>query len=349
MARKECRRRHDAHSYEKDDSGISLHCRDLRLDLPSCLDVNFEMMHTSNTMSDLREANRAHQGDAPRESNLNHFSSEPNPDRSGISFFGLTLHPKSLPELNELVERGIAEGQKWIITNHNLHSVYLFHRWPKLRDFYATAHWTFIDGMPLVALGRLYGYPLERKHRVTLADWAHPLMELAARKNWRVFSLGSPTEVVEKAAAALRQHYPALQIEVSGGYFDARPGSAENETLLERINAYRPDLLMVGMSMPRQEYWTHDNFARLQARVILSSNGAAMDYIAGAVKTPPRWAGRLGLEWAARLVNEPRRLFGRYLLEPWYILALLMVDYVRTGGKLKSGAPRGSRRMGFWC
>jgi N-acetylglucosaminyldiphosphoundecaprenol N-acetyl-beta-D-mannosaminyltransferase len=291
-------------------------------------------------MSHLREASSGHQGDAPRDSNLNHVPTERSPDSSGISFFGLTVHPKSLPELNELVERGITERRKWIITNHNLHSVYLLHRSPKLRAFYASAHWTFIDGMPLVALGRLYGYPLERKHRVTLADWAHPLMELAARKGWRVFSLGSPSKVVEKAAAALRERYPALQIEVSGGYFDARQGSAENEALLHRINAYRPDLLMVGMSMPRQEYWTQDNFARLEAHVILSSNGAAMDYIAGAVKTPPRWAGRLGLEWASRLVNEPRRLFGRYLLEPWYILALLMVHYVRTGGNLKARAQR---------
>jgi len=293
-------------------------------------------------MSDLHEASSSSQSDASKGNNLNDFSTARGPDSSGISFFGLTLHPKSMSELNELVERGIREGRKWIISNHNLHSVYLLHRYPKLRNFYAGAHWTFIDGMPLVALGRLYGYPLERKHRVTLADWAHPLMELAADKGWRVFYLGSKDEVVEKAAVALRKQHPALQIEVSGGYFDARQGSAENETLLQRINTYRPDLLMVGMSMPRQEYWTQDNFDRLDARMILSSNGAAMDYIAGAVKTPPRWAGRLGLEWFSRLMNEPRRLFGRYLVEPWYILALLLRDYLRTGGKLKTGTQRGS-------
>ncbi len=238
-------------------------------------------------------------------------------------------------ELNDLTERAITEQRKWIITNHNLHSVYLFLRSPKLRDFYAGAHWTFIDGMPLVVLGRLYGYPLKRNHRVTLADWTHPLMELAASKGWRVFYLGSPKGVAEKGAAVLRGQYPTLQIEVSDGYFDARQGSLENESLLQRINAYKPDILMVGMSMPRQEYWTHDNFARIEAHVILSSSGAAMDYVAGAVKTPPRWMGRVGLEWASRLVNEPRRLFGRYLVEPWYILALLIMDYLRGGGKLK--------------
>jgi N-acetylglucosaminyldiphosphoundecaprenol N-acetyl-beta-D-mannosaminyltransferase len=183
--------------------------------------------------------------------------------------------------------------------------------------------------MPLVALGRLYGYPLQREQRVTNADWTYPLMELAAGHGWRVFNVGSPKGVAEKGAAELRKLYPALQLEVSDGYFDARRDSAENEALVQRINAYKPDLLMVGMGMPRQEFWTQENYARLEAHVILSSNGAAFDYIAGAVPTPPRWAGRMGVEWLFRLVNEPRRLFTRYLVEPWYIMLLLMLDYPR--------------------
>ena len=54
-----------------------------------------------------------------------------------VSFLGLTLQPRSIPEMNELVEQGIRERQKWIIANHNLHSVYLFHRHAKLREFYS--------------------------------------------------------------------------------------------------------------------------------------------------------------------------------------------------------------------
>ncbi len=95
--------------------------------------------------------------------------------------------------------------------------------------------------------------------------------------------------------------------------------------MLERINAYAPALLMVGMGMPRQELWTHENFPRLKADVILSSVGAAFDYVAGAVPTPPRWSGRLGLEWAFRLAHNPARLFSRYFVEPWYILLLLVL------------------------
>jgi N-acetylglucosaminyldiphosphoundecaprenol N-acetyl-beta-D-mannosaminyltransferase len=232
--------------------------------------------------------------------------------------------------MNKLVEQGIRERQKWIIANHNLHSVYLFHRHAKLREFYSHVHWTYLDGMPLVALGRLYGYPLQREQRVTNVDWMGPLMELAAESGWRVFNLGSPRHVAEEGAAKLRKLYPALQIEVSDGFFDASRGSAENEALIQRINAYRPDLLMVGMGMPRQEFWTQENFARLDAHVILSSAGAALEYIAGATPTPPRWAGRVGLEWIFRLAHEPRRLFSRYLIEPWYILLLLLLDYPRS-------------------
>jgi N-acetylglucosaminyldiphosphoundecaprenol N-acetyl-beta-D-mannosaminyltransferase len=254
-----------------------------------------------------------------------------------VCFLGLTLHPKSLDELNALVTQGISERRKWIIANHNLHSVYLFHTRPQLREFYAGAEWIHIDGMPLVALGRLYGYNLEREQRVTYADWMHPLMKLASNEGWRVFYLGSPKGVAEKGAEELRKLYPQLQIAVSDGYFDARPGSEENEAVLVRINQYKPDVLMVGMGMPRQELWIHENFARLNAHVVLPS-GAAIDYIAGAVPTPPRWAGKLGLEWAFRLVSEPRRLFGRYLIEPWYIFMLLAMDFVRKGGRLKRAA-----------
>lgn len=280
---------------------------------------------SSSTQVEVQGSN--HDGSTPAQSVLQ-------TGRSEISFLGLTLNPMSLPELTAMVEQRVLEGRKWIITNHNLHSVYLFHRNPRLREFYKNAHWTFIDGMPLIGLGKLYGYAVEREQRTTLVDLLPPLMEMAARKGWRVFNLGSPAGVGEKAAVALRRKYPGLQIEVRHGYFDARPGSSENEAVVQQINAYKPDLLMVGMGMPRQEIWVLENFARLNAHVIMASNGAAIDYVAGAVPTPPRWAARLGLEWFSRLMNEPRRLAGRYLLEPWYILMLLTMDFVRKKGRL---------------
>jgi N-acetylglucosaminyldiphosphoundecaprenol N-acetyl-beta-D-mannosaminyltransferase len=73
------------------------------------------------------------------------------------------------------------------------------------------------------------------------------------------------------------------------------------------------------MSTPRQAHGILDNLEQIPAHIILPS-GAAIDYIAGAVPTPPRWSGNLGLEWRFRLIAEPKRLWQRYLIEPWFLL-----------------------------
>jgi len=162
--------------------------------------------------------------------------------------------------MNKLVEQEFASVKNGLSRTIIFTASTCFTGHPKLKEFYSHAHSTYVDGMPLVALGRLYGYPLQREQRVTNVDWTGPLMELAASRGWRVFNLGSSKQVAEQGAAKLRNLYPGLQIEVSDGFFDARRGSAENEALVKRINAYRPDLLMVGMGMPRQEYWTQEIF-----------------------------------------------------------------------------------------
>lgn len=107
------------------------------------------------------------------------------------------------------------------------------------------------------------------------------------------------------------------------GYFDATAGSAENQKMLELINAYQPNVLMVGMGMPRQEHWILDNLESIHANTILTC-GACIDYIAGVIPTPPRWMGRFGLEWLSRLLSEPKRLWRRYLLEPWFVATLFV-------------------------
>ncbi len=116
-----------------------------------------------------------------------------------------------------------------------------------------------------------------------------------------------------------------MQIATAHGYFDVRSDSQENRAVLEMINAYQPHVLMMGMGMPRQEHWVLDNLEHISANAILTA-GAAIDYVAGAVPTPPRWAGRLGLEWLFRLLAEPKRLWRRYLVEPWFILRLFLTE-----------------------
>lgn len=252
-----------------------------------------------------------------------------------LRMLGISVHALSIPQLNALIAKAVEHNQRWIIANHNLHSIYLYHHDSKMRTFYAKADYTHVDGMALVFLGRLLGLPLRREHRVTYADWVHPLIAEASQQGWRIFYLGSKPGVAEQGARILQQQFPSLQIATAHGYFDAHPGSKENQAVLAAIAAYQPHLLMVGMSMPRQEHWVLDNLNQISANVILPS-GAAIDYVAGAVPTPPRWAGRWGLEWLFRLTSEPGRLWRRYLVEPWFLLRWLLTERLKPQNHLNS-------------
>lgn len=241
---------------------------------------------------------------------------------------GIRVHALTVDDLTAAEAACIARPGASLIINHNLHSLYLVQRDAVMRALYARADYIHIDGMALIWLGRLLGFPLRRDHRVTWLDWLEPLMAAAAARGWSVFYLGGKAGIAAKAANRLAAEFPGLVVETASGYFDARPGSADSEALLARINAARPDILMVGMGMPRQEHWIHHHIDRLEVGVV-HAPGACFDYVAGEVPRPPRWVGRAGLEWLYRLLSEPRRLWRRYLVEPWSVLGLFLRELLR--------------------
>lgn len=242
---------------------------------------------------------------------------------SRVKLLGVEIDAVAMEDLHRIIAKAVAEGQRRIIAHHNAHSVYLYHRDPKMRRLYEQAYCVHIDGMPLVLLGRLLGLPLRREHRVTYVDWIRPLMFEAASRGFRIFYLGSRPGIAERGADILRREFPSLRIDTHHGYFDSQADNASSRQVLETIEGFRPDILMVGMGMPRQERWILDNLTDIHAHVILTA-GACMDYVAGAIPTPPRWMGKLGIEWFFRLCVEPRRMWRRYLLEPWFLLLLLV-------------------------
>ena len=246
------------------------------------------------------------------------------------------VHAMTSRDILDVIGHAIASGDEITVANHNLHSIYLLHQEPRMRAFYARARYTFIDGMPLVLLGRTTErVPLRREHRTTWIDFIGPFVKEAAQRQWRVFFLGGAPGVAARAADILRRHAPGLELETEHGYFDPEPGSPANEAVLARIRTYGPHVLIVGMGMPRQEVWILENEERLECNVLLSA-GAIMDYVAGAIPTPPRWMGQVGLEWLYRLASEPQRLWRRYLVEPWYLLGVLYRSRFRPGSRQPS-------------
>lgn len=245
-------------------------------------------------------------------------------------------------EVMHHVTHWVNDGGRRLVANHNAHSLYLMRREPKLNDFFRRADLIEVDSTPIIVFTRLLGLSSRIFHRCTYLDWRPHFWSVANRSGWRVFYLGGAPGVPDKAQRRLAARYPGAVIDVRHGYFDAAEGSAENEAVLRQIAAFRPDILFVGMGMPRQELWILRNFERLPPCVLFSV-GAAFDYEAGVQRPAPRWVGRAGLEWAFRLATSPRRLARRYCIEPWHLIGPAMQDLrlaVREGRLLASPASR---------
>jgi exopolysaccharide biosynthesis WecB/TagA/CpsF family protein len=237
------------------------------------------------------------------------------------------------PDLLSIISEATQKQAKYVIANHNTHSLYLWHHDARMRDFHARADFTHVDSMPLIALLRPFGIPLRREHRTGYMDFLPLLAREAVRRGWRIYHLGSKPGIGEKGAAILREQYPGLQIRSHHGYFDIQ--GTENKVVLADIHAYSPDVLLVGMGMPRQEIWINDNLCHISARTIFCSGGM-MDFVAQEIPTPPRWLGQVGLEWFYRLCSEPSRLGRRYLVEPWFVLGQLAGAPLKFGRSLNT-------------
>jgi N-acetylglucosaminyldiphosphoundecaprenol N-acetyl-beta-D-mannosaminyltransferase len=219
-------------------------------------------------------------------------------------------------ELFNFVDEKIATGEKVIIANHNLHSVYLAHSDTVIGAYFEKADLVQVDSVPLIFWARLMGRPSRRFHRSTYLDWRDEFWARAEQAGWRVFFVGGADGVAERAAEAIRTAWPNVRLATHHGYFDADPASAENAEILDQITAFEPDVLLVGMGMPRQELWVWNNSERLPNCAIFTVGGA-FDYEAGIQTPAPRWVGEVGAEWLFRLLRDPPRMFHRYCIEPW--------------------------------
>jgi N-acetylglucosaminyldiphosphoundecaprenol N-acetyl-beta-D-mannosaminyltransferase len=163
------------------------------------------------------------------------------------------------------------------------------------------------DGQAVVWASRLLGDPLPA--RVTGIDLMYQLLALADRHAYRVFILGARPHAVSLAVARVRTRYPRLMI---AGYRDGYFSQADEPHVVAQIRAARPDLLFVAMPTPRKENFLGRWGGSLDVPFAMGVGGA-VDVLAGETRRASPLLQRLGLEWAFRLAQEPRRLWKRYL------------------------------------
>ena len=228
-------------------------------------------------------------------------------------------------EVFHFVARKVAAREGAVVANHNLHSLYLIRQDEKIAEFYRNADLIEVDSVPLIFWARIVGRASRRFHRCTYLDWRDAFWERAIAENWKVFFVGGAPGVGEKAVERIQADWPGARIATHHGYFDVATDGAENRAVVDAIKAYRPDIVLVGMGMPRQELWVLENQKALGPCVTFTVGGA-FDYEAGVQRPSPRWMGQVGMEWLFRLMVDPQRLFTRYCLEPWSLMGPALQD-----------------------
>ncbi len=185
-----------------------------------------------------------------------------------------------------------------------------------LRDLVNGAALVTADGIGVVVAARILGVSLPE--RVAGIDLAVALCGQAASSRHRLFLLGGAPGVAQAAADALRARHPTLQIV---GAHDGFFSSEEEAGVCAQIRAARPDMLLVALGAPRQEWWMRQWSAALGVPVSVGVGGT-FDVLAGRVPRAPRWMQRIGLEWLYRMVREPRRWSVVRTIPPLFLLAL---------------------------
>jgi N-acetylglucosaminyldiphosphoundecaprenol N-acetyl-beta-D-mannosaminyltransferase len=214
----------------------------------------------------------------------------------------------------QVLADGAARRHRLLVGNHNMHSLALQRSDPRFARFYDLLDYVFIDGAPVVGLARLHGRGIRMEHRLAVLDWIWPLFAMAEERGLSVVHVGGAGAMLQRVHDDAVAQHPDLRLTLVDGFFDPAD-EAQNGAALQAISDAQPDVVLVGMGMPRQEHWLLDNLDALPSCPVVTVGGV-LSFIGDDRPTPPRWLGPLGVEWLYRLVTEPTRLWHRYLVEP---------------------------------
>jgi N-acetylglucosaminyldiphosphoundecaprenol N-acetyl-beta-D-mannosaminyltransferase len=205
------------------------------------------------------------------------------------------------------VEKNITDNTKFYILTPNPEIILMAQKDKKLKDALNGTDLAIPDGVGLKLA--IPGINII-KGRELFSE----LINLAVKKNWKVFLLGGLGKEAEVASEKLQTSNPRLQIQsFSGPKLDrnAKPSSEVDKKLerdaIEKINKFAPQLLFVAFGNPKQEIWVHENYQKLNIGGAMAVGGA-FRYAAGQSSLPPKWMSEIGLEWLYRLLTEPYRI-----------------------------------------
>jgi N-acetylglucosaminyldiphosphoundecaprenol N-acetyl-beta-D-mannosaminyltransferase len=226
-----------------------------------------------------------------------------------LSILGVNIHAVDRGQLNDILSGLLGNGEcKQWISYVNIYAINLAIQFEWFRKFLNDSFVTYCDGEGVRLGSKMLGNGLPE--RIVMSDWIYDVCRLCEESGYGIYLLGSTQVVVEKACSELVSRYKKLKIL---GCHHGHLTDAETAEVVSSINSLEPAVLVVGMGMPLQEEWIMKNLDHLNVKIILNA-GSCFDFVSGFKRRCPEWMAQTGLEWLFRLIQEPKRLWKRYLI-----------------------------------
>lgn len=236
--------------------------------------------------------------------------------------FDVRIDAALLTGVLRFVTECIHSGSRTTLLYVNVHCLNLARADSRYRDILNRAQVVYCDGTGVRLAAWLTGQKLPE--RMTGADWIWDLASLCVVQSFSLYLLGGEDGLADAAAITLLQRHPRLRIAGCGTGYGLDPAS------VRRVNAARPDIVLIGLGSPKQEKWIAAHRDQIDAPVVWAV-GALFGFVSGRIPRGPRWLTEHGFEWLCRLATEPRKLWRRYLIgNPQFFWCLLVQRGSRT-------------------
>lgn len=248
-----------------------------------------------------------------------------------VEFLGCPVDCLTSGELlQELKQVILAKTPSRVIQFVNANKVAMVSKEPWMGELLVRADYVLADGQPMLPLAAMLGIKIPE--RIDGIGLMSKLLKLADREGFSIYLLGAKQEIVEECVRRIGIDFPGARI---AGYRNGYFKEPEIPEVAAEIRATKPDFLFLGMGSPMKERLADEWKEQLGARVI-QGVGGSFDVMAGMVKRAPQWMQRCGIEWLYRVIQEPRRMFWRYVRTNgsclWIFFKVFITRWLLPGG-----------------
>ncbi len=232
-----------------------------------------------------------------------------------VKFIGYDVFSGSIDDI------GLNVTEKTLINTVNQYSYCMAEKIPAFKNALTKSTILLPDGIGAVLSIRLLSG--DKLTKIAGNDINFHLLDKLNESGGKCFYLGSSEKALSKINERIHKQYPNIKLGTYSPPYKPVFSDEDNAAMIAEVNNFKPDVLFVGMTAPKQETWAYEHHTELDAKIICSI-GAVFDFFAGTVKRPSKFWINMGLEWFIRLIKEPKRMSRRYLYYgPVFVLYML--------------------------